>query len=163
LLPKAYLDAERAEAVGRSWVDIFRNSSSYAGSTLADADARANTLEQSTLRTFLVESNEFKQHLLARGMPEPLAGLLRRTPMSRYLWVIEVVDRRERSSSRPDVLGEVVLDATLTQFEPLDDPTAVQALHIDDFAFVSGLDGAPGRSITLPRGIKYSTACQPIA
>jgi hypothetical protein len=162
LLPKACLDAERAEAVGRSWTDIFRNSPLYKETTLEEADNRPDSLEQSTLRTFLLESTRFKQTLAARGVPEPLAGLLRRTPMSRYIWIIEAADRRERSAGMPDVLGEVVLDATLTQFEPLDDPAAILMLHIDSFAFVSGIDGAPSRSVPLESGIRYRTACPPI-
>jgi hypothetical protein len=163
LLPKACLDAERAEAVGRSWAQIFRNSKPYKGSTLQEADTRPNSLEQSTLRTFLLESTTFKQNLSARRMPEPVASLLRRTPMSRYIWIIEVVDRRERAASRPDVLGEVILDATLTQFEPPDDPTAILMLHVDNFAFVSGIDGAPSRAVSLASGVRYRTACPPIA
>jgi hypothetical protein len=162
LLPKAYLDAERAEAVGRSWVEVFRSSPMYTGSGLEEADTRTASLEQSTLRTFLVESTTFKQNLASRGMPDPLASLLRRTPMSRYIWIIEVVDRRERSAGRPDVLGEVILDATITQFEPLDDPTAILALHVDSFSFVSGVDGAVSRSIPVAAGIRYRTACPPI-
>ena len=163
LLPKAYLDAERAEAVGRSWATIFQKSALYKGSTLEEADTRRDNFEQSTLRTFLLESTRFKQGLSARGVPEPLASLLRRTPMSRYIWIIEVVDRRERSAGMPDVLGEVILDATLTQFEPLDDPAAILALHVDSFAFVSGIDGAAGRSIALTAGIRYRTSCPPIS
>jgi hypothetical protein len=163
LLPKAYLDAERAEAVGRSWVEVFRNSPMYSGSALEEADTRADSLEQSTLRTFLVESTTFKQNLINRGMPDPLASLLRRTPMSRYVWVIEVVDRRERSAGRPDVIGEVILDATITQFEPLEDPTAILALHVDSFAFVSGIDGAASRSVSVTAGVAYRTVCPPIS
>jgi hypothetical protein len=162
LLPKAYLDAERAEAVGRSWIDIYRASPVSAGSTLLEADARPDSLERATLRTFLVESTFFKQHLGSRGMPDALASVLRRTPMSRYIWVIEVVDRRERAAGRDDVMGEVLLDATLTQFEPLDDPTAILALHVDDFAFVTGVDGAPSATIPLPKGSLYASGCPPL-
>ena len=159
LLPEAYLDAERAEAVGRSWAAIFRHSEPYKGCALQEIDKRPDSLERSTLRTFLLESTTFKQNLSARGMPEPLAGLLRRTPMSRYVWIIEIVDRRERSAARPDVLGEIILDATLTQFEPSDDPTAILMLHVDNFAYVSGIDGAASRTVSLASGILYRTAC----
>lgn len=160
LLPKAYLDAERAEAVGMNWVALVRASPVAVGTTLAEADARPDPLERTTLRTYLVESSSFKQALDTRGMPDSLAVALRRTPMSRLIWVIEVVDRRERSAGRPDVLGEIILDATLTQFEPLDDPSAILALHVDDFAFVTGVDGAQSLTVQVPKGVKYRSGCE---
>ncbi len=159
LLPKAYLDAERAEAVGRSWIEGYRRAPLMAGSTLEAADARTDSLERSTVRTFLVESTTFKQNLVARAVPQVLAEAFRRAPMSRYIWVIEIVDRRERSAGRPDVIGEVVLDATITQFEPLDDPGAILALHVDDFAYVTGVDGAASATVQVPKGSLYHSAC----
>jgi hypothetical protein len=163
LLPKAYLDAERAETVGRSWVDGFRQSDLVAGTTLATAAARPDSLEQATLRTFLVESWRFKQGLVARGMPTNLATAYRTAPMSRYVWVIEIVDRLARSQGQSDVIGEVVLDATLTQFEPLDDFTSMLALHVDDFAYMPGVDGANALTLTPPAGVLYRTGCPPLA
>ena len=60
------------------------------------------------------------------------------------------------------MIGEVLLDATLTQFEPLDDPTAILALHVDDFAFVAGVNGAPSATIPLPKGSLYVSGCPPL-
>jgi len=163
LLPKAYLDAERAEAVGRSWVDAFRKSPQVAGTTLALADARPDPLHQATLRTFLVESSRFKQGLAARGMPVDLGVAYRTTPMSRHVWVIEIVDKLTRSNGQPDVIGELLLDATLTQFEPLGDATSILALHIDNFAYMPGVDGANALTLTPPAGVLYRTGCPPLA
>ena len=162
LLPKAYLDAERAEAVGRVWVDLFSQSTQMAGSTLSEADTRAAPEERATLRTYLIEATSLKQGLVDRGVPPDLATALRRAPMSRYVWVIEVVDRKARAAGSPDVLGELILDATLTQFEPLDDPTAVLALHIDELAFISGIDGADNIVVDVPPGLRYRTGCPPL-
>lgn len=159
LLPKAYLDAERAEVVGRFWVRHFRNSTAFEGTTLDIADQRAAKEEGATCRTFLLTSTQFKQNLIARGMPAVLASAYRLAPMSRYIWIIEVVDRLRRSQREPDVIGEIVLDATITQFEPLDDPSAILAMHIDTFAFISGVDHAPASSLDIPPGHVYKSAC----
>jgi hypothetical protein len=159
LLPKAYLDAERAEVVGRAWVGYFENSALYAGTTLEAANQRPNTLDQATLRTFLLTSTEFKQNVAARGVPDELAAAYRLAPMSRYVWVIEVVDRQRRAAGQPDVLGEVVLDATLTQFEPLNDPASVLAMHIDNFTYLSGVDESAASQPSVAPGQAYRSAC----
>lgn len=160
LLPKAYIDAERAEAVGRTWIDQFRaHSPDYSGSTLAAADGRADALEQSTLRTYLVEASQFKRELVERGAPAELAAALRRAELSRYLWVIEVVDRQERAAGRPDVVGEILLDATLTQFEPQGDPSAIAAFHVDSIAWISGVDGDEHTALAVSAGVRYRTGC----
>jgi hypothetical protein len=78
--------------------------------------------------------------------------------MPRYVWVVEIVDRYRRSMGQPDVLGEIVIDATLTQFEPL---AAVMALHVDGFAFVTGVDQSPAVQQNLPTMQVYRTGCPP--
>jgi hypothetical protein len=108
---------------------------------------------------FLLTSTQFKQNLIARGIPAVLASAYRLAPMSRYIWIIEVVDRLRRSQREPDVIGEIVLDATITQFEPLDEPSAILAMHIDTFAFISGVDHAPASSLDIPPGHVYKSAC----
>lgn len=158
LLPKAYIDAERAEAVARTWVEQFRaHFPNYSGSTLAEADARAENLDRSTLRTYLVEASQFKRELADRGAPPELAASLRRAELSRYLWVIEVVDRQERTAGRPDVIGEILLDATLTQFEPQGDPSAIAAFHIDSVGWISGVDGDEHTMLAITPGVRYRT------
>lgn len=163
LLPKAYIDAERAEAVGRTWMSQFVRSSNYEDSTLAETNGRPDFLEQSTLRTYLVQSSTFKRELRSRGVPEELAAPMRRAEMSRYLWVIEVVDRKARAEGKPDVLGEILLDATLTQFEPQSDPSAITAFHLDSVGWISGIDGAEHTLLSLPKGLRYRTGCPPLA
>lgn len=143
LLPKVYLDAERAETVGRSLIAGFRASPLYSGSTLEQADTRPNDEHRSTARTYLITSSAYKQRLAHRMMPAELSAAYRRTPMSRYIWVIEIVDRLLRSQHQPDVLGEVILDSTLTQFEPLSDVNCSLAMHVGSFAFIPGIDQSP--------------------
>lgn len=160
LLPKAYIDAERAEAVARTWVDQFRTYfPDYGSSMLAEADNRTDLLERSTLRTYLVEANQFKRELPNRGAPDEIVAALRRAELSRYLWVIEVVDRQERTAGRPDVIGEILLDATLTQFEPQSDPSAIAAFHIDTVGWISGIDGDEHTTLSVSAGVRYRTGC----
>jgi hypothetical protein len=143
LLPKVYLDAERAETVGRSLLAGFRASPLFSGSTLETTDSRTLQEERSTARTYLITSSAFKRELQRRHVPAELAAAYRRTPMSRYIWIIEIVDRRLRSQGKPDVLGEILLDSTLTQFEPLSDATCSLAMHVGSFAFIPGIDQSP--------------------
>jgi hypothetical protein len=162
LLPKSFIDAERAEIVGIQAIDRFRRTAVYEGTTLAECDRREDERDQPTLRTYLAHSSQFKSELSARGMPDQLALAYRLTPMPRYVWVIEVVDRQRRSAGEPDVIGEVLLDATLTQFEPKSD-ASLMALHVDNFAQISGVDQGPDRRASLPRGEAYGTGCPPLA
>ena len=146
LLPKVYLDAERAETVGRSLITGFRNSTLYTGSTLQVADSRAIQEQRATARTYLTTSTAFKQGLAARNVPAELAAAYRRTPMSRYIWVIEIVDRLLRAKQEQDVIGEVILDSTLTQFEPLSDANCSLAMHVGAFAHIPGIDHSDGHT-----------------
>jgi len=158
LLPKAFVDAERAELVGKAFVDRFGQGPGLVdGTTLAAAESREDEVERPTFRTYLVPSTRFKRDLTDRGVPERLAAALRLSPMPRHIWVVEVVDRKLRDAGLPDVLGEVVLDATLTQFEPLSDPASVMLFHVDDVAHLTGVDQAPALRLSLPRGVIYAT------
>jgi hypothetical protein len=159
LLPKAHLDAERAEAVGRDWVDQFAASPAAAGTLLETLAAQQDPANSFTLRTYLTTSSQFKQGAAARGMPPQLAAAYRLAPMSRLVWVVELVDRKRRGKGEPDVFGEVILDATLTQFERRDDPAGVIAMHVDSFAFFSGVDRADVNRVLLDEGLAYSTGC----
>jgi hypothetical protein len=160
LLPKVYLDAERAETMARAILTAFRSTSSlYSGSPLQTADSRPSEDEQCTARTFLMTSTQFKQGLADRKVPAELAAAYRRTPMSRYIWVVEIVDRLQRSNEEPDVIGEIILDSTLTQFEPLGDTNATLAVHVGAWAFIPGVDQSPSSQLDLPDPAPYRSAC----
>jgi hypothetical protein len=159
LLPKAFVDAERAEIVGRTWINEFAKNAAYQGTTLETANCRTDMHDHATFRTYLIRSSDFKQGLSSRGMPQQLAITYRLAAMPRYIWVIEIVDRMRRRNGEADVLGELLLDATLTQFEPLSDPASVLALHVDNFAFLTGVDQAPATRPSLPVGTVYESGC----
>lgn len=56
------------------------------------------------------------------------------------------------------MLGEVILDSTMTQYAPLSDPGVV-ALHADGFAYLSGIDYGGVTLPDIPAGIVYSSGC----
>lgn len=101
LPPKLYVPGEEAEVVGRLWLEAaFRR------------DGRELDRNKYALRTTAMLSNEFKAGLEGRGMPAGQAATLRRASMSRWIWVVEAVDRDLRRASEPAVIGEVIVDAT---------------------------------------------------
>ncbi len=159
LLPKAHLDAERAEAVGRDWFDAFGATKAAAGTALETLAKETDPGTGHTFRTYLTTSTAFKQDAQGRGVPAELAAAYRLAPMSRLVWVIELVDRNRRGRGEPDVIGEVILDATLTQFEPDLDPAGVISMHVDSFAFFSGVDRADIQVLRVPPGQAYATGC----
>lgn len=160
LLQKSFLDAERAEIVGRLTIERFKKQPGlYRETTLEVCAERPEEYDQVAYRTYLVRSSDFKVHLSERGVPESLVVAYRLSPMPRYVWVIEAVDRQLRREGQPDVLGEVLLDATLTQFEPRTDPASLMALHIDNVAQISGVDQGPDSRPSLPRGAVYWSGC----
>jgi hypothetical protein len=96
---KLYVAGEEAEVLGQAW--------------LKAAFAREGTpLNHHAFRTTAMLSNDFKAGLLDRGVPADHAGILRRTAMSRWIWVVEAVDRPLRRAKQPAVVGETIIDAT---------------------------------------------------
>lgn len=97
---KLYVPGEEAEAVAERW--------------LAAAFARDGMIldERYALRTTAMLSNDFKAGLEERNFPVNQAAILRRASMSRWIWVVEAVDRDLRQQELPAVVGEVIVDAT---------------------------------------------------
>ena len=153
-----YLDAERAEAVGRSLIASFSSSRHYTGTALEQADLRPNPEERRTFRTYLISSRNFKQGLVQRGVPGVLATAYRLTFMPRYIWVIEVVDRQRQHEKQPDILGEVILDSTMSKYATVKDPGVV-ALHADGFVYFPGVDHGGVTLSRIPSGITYQSGC----
>lgn len=108
---KVYLSGEAAEVVGEAHLRQALEDHS--------SDATAHVLEQLndptrplSFRATVIRSNDFKTTLGLREVPVPLAAVYRRMQMSRWVWVIELVDRMRRDNGDPCVLAEVIVDAT---------------------------------------------------
>ena len=70
------------------------------------------------LKTYAIRSNDFKGALLERGLPVDLARAYRMSPMSRYVIVVEAVDRDLRKLDEPCVIGHAVFDSTSADSSP---------------------------------------------
>lgn len=97
---KLYVAGEEAEVLGKAWLErIFGRE----GQPLSD---------RVTFRTTAMLSNEYKAGLEDRGLSANPATVLRRASMSRWIWVVEAVDRELRKAGMPCVLGETIIDST---------------------------------------------------
>lgn len=108
---KVYVAGEAAEVVGEAYLrQALEDHPSEGGGTLLAG--MSDPKRPYSFRATVLLSNEFKAGLDERGVPPVLAAVYRRMQMSRWVWVIELVDRVRRNQSEPYVLAEVVLDAT---------------------------------------------------
>lgn len=135
MLQKMYIDAERAETTGDHWL------SQALASTVGQfvGAKRAAAADKLTYRTFAVLASDYKKRLSKRNIDSELAKLYRLAHMPRYVWIVEAVDRTAREAGQPDVLGEMILDATMSEYADIRDRGLV-ALHLEDFAFTQGPD-----------------------
>lgn len=144
LLSKMYIDAERAENMGRLWLESFA-----ASGTEHPLSAGAQAADALTFRTYAVLSNDYKARLFGRGLHPDLVRLYRLAQMPRYIWVIEAVDRVARAAGGPDVLGELLLDATMSEASDFRDPGVV-GLRLEMTAFTTGPDHQTLQQLQLP-------------
>lgn len=105
---KVYMTGEEAEAIGRDRLiaEIHADTSTQAQDLIQKIDA-GNVAFRSTA----VPSNEFKIGVTSRGVVEPYASVYRRVHLSRWVWVVEVIERQAREADQPCVLAEAVIDA----------------------------------------------------
>lgn len=108
---KVFLSGEAAEVVGGEHLrQALDDHPSTEGARLLDQ--LEDPSRPLSVRTTVVRSNAFKTGLDERDVPPALAAVYRRMQMSRWVWVVELVDRRRRNADEPDVLAEVIIDAT---------------------------------------------------
>lgn len=153
MLPKLYLDAERAEIVARRHVQVLL---SGPGMNTGEILRTAHDQDQISFRTFAMRSSLFKAALVRDDVPLTLRDLYRVTLMSKYVWVVEVVDRNARDAGQADVLGEVVLDSTLSQHAGVSE--GVIALHLGETALAFGPEAREARRIQHLGSTPYGTA-----
>jgi hypothetical protein len=108
---KVYLSGEDAEVVGAEHLRQALEDHPSEG-TQALVVQLQDPNRPLTFRTTVIPSNALKTGLDGRGVPDELAAVYRRMQMSRWVWVVELVDRQLRKDEAPCVLGEVLIDAT---------------------------------------------------
>jgi hypothetical protein len=108
---KVYMPGEDAEKIG----DAFLRQALDDATDPAATDIRgrlANPARPLSLRSTVIQSNEFKTGQLRRQVPDILAAVYRRMQMSRWIWVVELIDRDLRRRGEPCVVAEAIIDAT---------------------------------------------------
>lgn len=106
---KVYISGETAERVGRD--RLVSALDQAAGSGYRDLHDRI-AAQEVVFRSTALPSNTFKNELIQRQVPDDLAASYQWTPMSRWIWVVEAVDRAAWNAGEPSVEAEVIIDAT---------------------------------------------------
>lgn len=117
---KVYMPGEDAEKIGEAFLrQALDDSTDPVSSDLRDR--LANPARPLSFRSTVLQSNEFKTDLQNRQVPDTLAAVYRRMQMSRWIWVVELIDRDLRRRNEPCVVAEAIIDAT----DQLRDPHAL--------------------------------------
>ena len=114
---KVYLDGELAEASGKERLlkTLKESLAPEDVDLLAEWDHPDRHL---MLRSAVVHSNTLKGYLPTSGLPERMAALLQFLEMSRFIWLVELVERHgwgnstDAAKAAETVRAFVVLDAT---------------------------------------------------
>ena len=122
LPPGLNLAGDGAEEIGTSTVELVlpRVAERARGEALPNAESLVQSEERLVhadyaVRTYGCDSNDFKASYAARCTDADAQLTLSVTPLPKYVWVVEIIDRAERDSRNPPVIGEVVVDATPTR------------------------------------------------
>ena len=106
---KVYMSGENAEGLGRNRLhEACRQSDDPAARALIDGGAFRPGL---SLRTSVHRSTEFKTRVAERKN-EAMTGAYQWMQMSRWVWVVELVDSARWLRNEKSVLAEVLIDAT---------------------------------------------------
>lgn len=111
---KVYLPGENAEAIGARRIQDSLDRSTDARAR-ALVEAIQDPASRLTFRSTVMLSNEYKERLtLENGYPGAVAAAFRMMQMSRYVWVVELLDGDvwDADKSERCVLAEAVIDAT---------------------------------------------------
>lgn len=134
---KLWLSPEAAESQGaRSMWDLAQSAHGRFPEVNTFLDTVAD--RDLALRTYAISANAFKEGLLDRRVDPRLALEYRMARFSRYVWVVEAIDRRLRRQRRPCVLGEAILDATSS--DRLPEPLAI---HVPGVAAIHRTHAPP--------------------
>lgn len=129
------LPPEPVERVGGL---LMQRLASAASKFLPEAADLTTAISKGTLalKTYAVRANDFKAGLITRNLDSSLVREYRLARFSRYIWVVEAVDRDLRTAGSPAVIGEAIFDPTSSERDP-----NVLALHIPGLAWVHRVSG----------------------
>lgn len=111
---KVYLPGEDAEAIGAKRIrdSLDRSTDRRSKDLVSKLNTEASPL---AFRSTVVLSNEYKSRFTTEnGYPEIVSSAFRLMQMSRYVWIVELIDRAAWQADAPTncVLAEAVIDAT---------------------------------------------------
>lgn len=158
--PKAHLEAEVAETVGR-W---FLQQEAEAASDNAYPElASAIRDDRVHYRTYCARSSDYKRMLRGEraGVDPGLRDLYCFTQWPRFVWIVEAIDQQRRGVSGSEgqcVLGEVVLDSTENRLAHADDLRPL-ALHASGQASAHEPDHAHDRHLAMAGFTPYESGC----
>jgi nitroreductase len=133
---KLWLPAEAAETSARP---VLEGLAMNALAQVPEAQHLLDLVEadELALRTYAVTANRFKQQVDGR-MDPAIVEAYRFARFSRYIWVVEAVERSRRRSGHQDyVIGEVIFDATSSELMP-----APLAVHVPGVAVIARTAGS---------------------
>lgn len=120
LQKKCYLSAERAELLGRLWIDPIISTS------LPDDVEIA-------YRTYAIQSWEFKASI-TRIAPSEIGEMYRLLHMPRFVWVVEALDKgRLAAGDANAVIGEAIIDGTANHVSAPNEYAAFLSIHVAGF------------------------------
>lgn len=133
---KLWLPPEPAEGVGGLYLQEFAEGVAH---EIPDARYLLDLINDGdlALHTYARPANSFKSEL-PRGMDPTLVREYRLARFSRFLWVVETVDRRRRRDGLPAVIGEAIFDTTSSETDP-----NCLAMHVPGIAWVGRTVGDP--------------------
>jgi hypothetical protein len=118
----------------------------------------ADDLKNLVVRTYLRSSKDFKEDLFrggARRHPDIIAAY-RCMKMPRYVWVAELVQRRNLAGATPEdrkIEGEILFDSTGNRHAPIE---TLLSFHYDGLMYVPGRDGIEPYLIICPEERPYA-------
>ena len=96
-----------------------------------------------TIRSYALEATDFKTDFASRVGDKSAAQLTGYVPMPKYVWVIEVLDRKRHRERKPPVVATIVLDASASSFDPLRPPLPMIAQIPGQISRLITHDGEP--------------------
>lgn len=133
---KLWLPPEPAEGVGGLLLQEFAEG--VVGS-IPEAAQLLDLISENNLalHTYARPASDFKAEL-DRGVDPTLIREYRLARFSRFVWVVEAVDRQRRRTGQPCVVGEAIFDATSSETDP-----NCLAMHVPGIAWVARTSGEP--------------------
>ncbi len=134
---KLWLPPEPAEGTGGTYLQQFAQTSMP---SVPEAQEVIDLIDRGdlSLHAYARASNDFKAELEGR-LDLALVRELRLARLSRYIWVVELVDRALRKAGiEKCVVGEALFDATSSETDP-----ECLAMHVPGLAWLARTTGQP--------------------